>query len=272
MVEETPTPDWAAFAQAGAEFGAPLTDEQVQAFKEYLRLLREWNEKFNLTAISQPQAMVTKHFLDSLTVASVVDLPAAKNLVDVGTGAGFPGLALKIAFPHLQLTLLDALQKRLRFLERVCEELRLRDVTFVHGRAEDAVLPKRFKVCGLDQSLRERFDVVTARAVAPLDVLVELLLPYAKLGGWVVAMKGPDVAAEITAANVGATLLGGGRIASQQLMLPAIDDQGPIGRSLVTIKKEQKTPPTYPRLPGSARKQPLGSNHPRRERNTPRFG
>src|SRR5688500_9762135 len=157
MVEqpETAAPDWRAFAEAAGDFGAPLSSEQVAAFEEYLRLLREWNQKFNLTAISQPQAIVTKHFLDSLTVASAVDLQRAKTIVDVGTGAGFPALALKIAFPHLQVTLLDALQKRLRFLERVVEALELDGVVFVHGRAEDAVLPKRFQVCGLKESLRE---------------------------------------------------------------------------------------------------------------------
>ena len=268
---ESPEPDWKAFAEAAAGFGATLTEKQILAFAEYLRLLREWNEKFNLTAISQPQAIVIKHFLDSLTIASVVDLHRAKTLVDVGTGAGFPGLALKIAFPYLEVTLLDALQKRINFLERVTEALELREVNFVHGRAEDAVLPKRFLVCGLNHSLRERFDVVTARAVAPLDVLAEWLLPYARVGGRVVAMKGPDIAAEITAANVGVTLLGGGRIETKQLTLPAIDEEGPIGRSLMTIKKEQKTPQAYPRLPGSARRQPLGTTHPRRERKTPGF-
>jgi 16S rRNA (guanine527-N7)-methyltransferase len=274
MVDEPEAfiPDWNAFAAASAGFGAPLSEKQVQAFAEYLRLLREWNEKFNLTAITQPQAIVTKHFLDSLTVAGAVDLNAAKRMIDIGTGAGFPGLALKIAFPHLQVTLLDALQKRIRFLERVAEALDLKGLTFVHGRAEDAVLPKRFQVCGLKESLRERFDVVAARAVAPLDVLTEWLLPYARVGGWVVAMKGPDVVPEVTAANVGATLLGGGHINVRQLTLPAIDEEGPIGRSLVTIKKEQKTPASYPRLPGSARKQPLGTECPRRERHTSGFG
>jgi 16S rRNA (guanine527-N7)-methyltransferase len=268
MVEEpdTPAPDWEAFAKAAVSFGAPLTDEQVQAFQEYLRLLREWNQKFNLTAIIQPQAIVTKHFLDSLTVASVVDLDRAKTLVDVGTGAGFPGLALKIAFPHLQVTLLDALQKRLRFLERVVEALGLEGVTFVHCRAEDAVLPKRFAACGLKESLRERYDVVTARAVAPMDVLAEWTLPYAKVGGWVVAMKGPEVDEEVSTGQISITLLGGGPAAIKRLSLPPFGDEGRIGRSLVTIRKEEQTLATFPRLPGSARKQPLGTVLPRRQR------
>ncbi len=263
---ETPEPNWSAFTEAAATFGAELTDDQVRAFAEYLVLLREWNEKFNLTAISQPQAIVTKHFLDSLTVSSAVDLQRAKTLVDVGTGAGFPGLALKIAFPHLQVTLVDALQKRLRFLERVVEALKLDGVTFVHGRAEDAVLPLRFQVCGLKQSLRERFDIVTARAVASMDVLAEWTLPYAKVGGSVVAMKGPDVDDEVNLGHISITLLGGGKANIQRLTLPLLDEEGPIRRSLVTIRKEEKTPQNFPRLPGSARKQPLGTVPPRRQR------
>ena len=266
MVEATESPDWTAFAEQAAGFGAPLSGEQVTSFQEYLSLLQEWNQKFNLTAISQPQAIVTKHFLDSLTVASAVDFDRAKTLVDVGTGAGFPGLALKIAFPHLQVTLLDALRKRLRFLERVTEALQLEDVTFVHCRAEDAVLPKRFQACGLKQSLRERFDVVTARAVAPMDVLAEWTLPYAKVGGWVVAMKGPDVDDEVNFGQISINLLGGGKAAIKRLSLPSLGEEGQIGRSLVTIRKEENTPANFPRLPGSARKQPLGTVPPRRQR------
>lgn len=267
MVEQPDTaPDWRAFAESVADFGAPLKSDQVGAFEEYLRLLREWNQKFNLTAISQPQAIVTKHFLDSLTVASAVDLQRAKTLVDVGTGAGFPGLALKIAFPHLQVTLLDALQKRLRFLERVVGALGLDGVTFVHCRAEDAVLPKRFQGCGLKESLRERFDVVTARAVAPMEVLAEWTLPYARVGGCVAAMKGPEVDDEVNLAQTSITLLGGGPATIKRLSLPPLGDEGRIGRSLVTIRKEEKTPATFPRLPGSARKQPLGTVPPRRQR------
>jgi 16S rRNA (guanine527-N7)-methyltransferase len=256
---ETPEPDWKAFAQAANGFGAGLTEEQLRAFAEYLRLLREWNEKFNLTAISQPQAIVTKHFLDSLTVASVVDLTRAKSLVDVGSGAGFPGLALKIAFPRLRVTLLDALQKRINFLQRVAEALDLRDVTFVHARAEDAVLPKRYQVCGLDQSLRERFDVVTARAVASLDVLVEWTVPFARVGGTIVALKGPGRTAEIAAAVPAIKLLGGEAPVVRELTLQSPGEDEPLGRSLVMIRKVSKTPAQYPRLPGSAKKQPLGT-------------
>lgn len=258
--------NWPAFGEAAAALGASLSPAQLAAFGEYLRLLREWNEKFNLTAISQPQAIVTKHFLDSLTIASSVDLCAASALIDVGTGAGFPGLALKIAFPHLQVTLLDALQKRLRFLERVCEALGLQGVRLVHGRAEDALLPQRCQLCGLQQPLRERFDVVTARAVASLDVLSEWTLPFAKVGGTVVAMKGPEMQAEAGAAGPAIRLLGGGELTIRELSLPPVEEGEPIRRSLVLIPKIGKTPAQYPRLPGSARKQPLGAPLPQRPR------
>ena len=253
---------WHALREGAVAAGASLSAGQEAALRQYLELLCEWNSRFNLTAIRDPAEIVIKHFLDSLTCARAVDLACARTLIDVGCGAGFPGLPLKIAFPHLRVTLLDALQKRIGFLARVVEELGLEEVALVHGRAEDALLPQRCRVCGLDEPLRERFDVVTARAVASMDVLAEWTLPFARVGGVVLAMKGPDVAEEVAAARPALALLGGGEPVVTALTLPAVGGMTAVSRSLVCIPKVSRTPPQYPRLPGSARKHPLGGAAP----------
>jgi 16S rRNA (guanine527-N7)-methyltransferase len=239
-------PRWLRLREDAAEFGVQLSPEQLSALATYRDLLCEWNQRFNLTAIADPEEVLTKHFLDSLSVARVLNLGRRKTLIDVGTGAGFPGLVLKIAYPHLRVTLLDSLEKRLRFLDRVAEELGLAEVFTVHARAEDAAKPG-------PGTLRERFDVVTARAVARLRVLAEWTLPFARLGGVMVAMKGPGVGAEVEEAGPALRRLGGRAERVEELVLPRTD----VGRSLVLIVKERATPKDLPRQPGSAKKDPL---------------
>lgn len=230
---------------AGAHsFGIALAHGQLANYRTYLRLLLEWNQRFNLTAIETPGAVVDKHFIDSLSCATALDFTACSQLVDVGTGAGFPGLVLKIAFPHLKLLLLDAVNKRLRFLSRVTEALQLTDVTTLHARAEEA---------GRDPTRRDRFDIAVARAVAPLNVLAEYCLPLVRIGGSFLAQKGPEIAAELAAAQPALQTLGGGEASVRSLTLP----QTEIGRSLVLIPKIAATPRAYPRLPGTPKKHPL---------------
>lgn len=259
-----PSPEqWQRFSEQAVQLRVNLQFEQLQALQVYLELLLDWNRRFNLTAIRDPDEVLTKHFLDSLSCAAVVDFSQRRSLVDVGTGAGFPGMVLKIAFPHLQVTLLDAVEKRLAFLDRVAEALSLRDVRTVHSRAEDATgtwrppqrqgetppAPREVP----SGALRERFDVATARAVARLNVLGEWLLPFVKVGGVALAMKGPEVGEEASEAGRAIQLLGGGSAAATELTLPGSE----LRRSLVVIPKVRPTPRAYPRRAGSARKSPL---------------
>jgi len=266
MNDDGPAADWPALVRNAGTLGVTLEPEQVERLQRYLGLLCEWNQRFNLTAIDRPDEILVKHFLDSLTCALVVDFQRHRTLADVGTGAGFPGLVLKIAFPHLRVTLLDAVHKRLLFLERVAADLELTDVRMVHARVEDAAAahgpPSRSArskgapppaPSASPLVLRERFDLVTARAVARLNVLAEWLLPLARVGGAAVAMKGPDSAAEVEEAGRALRLLGGGEPVVRPLALPESD----IGRSLILIPKVRATPPAYPRAPGAARKAPL---------------
>jgi 16S rRNA (guanine527-N7)-methyltransferase len=240
-----------------------LAPVQVAACARYSELLCEWNQRFNLTAIENPDEILVKHFLDSLSCAAVVDFTTRTTLVDVGTGAGFPGLVLKIAYPHLRVTLLDAVQKRLGFLERVVSELALTDVRTVHARAEDAARPRRpaadsapapasASVANLPP-LREAFDVATARAVARLNVLSEWLLPFVRVGGVAISMKGPEVASEAEEAANALRTLGGRVVDVRELTLPHTG----VRRSLVVIRKERPTPASFPRGPGTARRSPL---------------
>ena len=230
---------------AGAErFGIDLNRQQLDSYGEYLRLLLDWNQRFNLTAIEAPEAVIDKHFVDSLSCVVALDFSSIRHLADVGTGAGFPGLVLKIAFPHLEVLLLDAVEKRLRFLRGVTEALGLTGVTTLHARAEAA---------GCDPARRGQFDVAVARAVAPLNTLAEYCLPFVRTGGWFLAQKGPDMPAELGAAQPAIRKLGGGEPRVHPLTLPGTD----IGRSLVLIRKVTPTPREYPRLPGTPKKHPL---------------
>ena len=169
------------FIKAVAELGITVTQEHINFLEKYYKLLVEWNEKINLTAITDHDEVYLKHFYDSLTLSRVVDLKNEQSLCDIGTGAGFPGIVLKIFFPHLKLTLVDALNKRIKFLEIVVKELDLKQVFLIHARAEEYALKNK-----------EKFDIVTARAVASLNILLEYSLPLVKVNKYFIAMKGKE--------------------------------------------------------------------------------
>lgn len=207
-----------------------LTDEQLEQFDTYARLLVEWNEKMNLTAITEPDEIVIKHFVDSLEFLEYADLPQGAKVIDVGTGAGFPSVPLLIARPDIQLTLMDALNKRLNFLDAVLTETGL-DAELVHSRAEEL---------GKDKNYREQYDIATARAVAPMNVLSEYCLPFVKLGGEFVALKGSND--DVSPAENAIKTLGGEIKATVSYKLPNGDD-----RSIAVVKKISQTSTKYPR-------------------------
>ena len=223
--------------------GFDLTTLQLEQFARYAELLVEWNQKMNLTAITEPNEIVTKHFTDSLYGLSY--LPAGARLIDVGTGAGFPGIPLKIARPDISLTLLDSLNKRLNFLNAVVEDLRLSDTKTVHARAEEGASPK--------SSLRESFNVATSRAVAQLNVLAEYCLPYVKVGGVFLAYKGGDVEDECKIAKNAVKTLGGDIQDVLSYTIPTTD----ITHTVVVIEKVKETADIYPRQQGKIAKKPL---------------
>jgi len=224
--------------------GITLTEKQLNQFIRYYELLIEWNEKINLTAITEFDEVCKKHFVDSLSFVKVSDIKQEFSLIDVGTGAGFPGIPIKILFPNCKLTLLDSLQKRINFLQLVVEELEFSDVEFYHGRAEDFAKPGK---------LRECYDIVVSRAVANLSSLCELCIPYVKTGGYFISYKGDKAEEEIHQAQNAITLLGGKLEESISFQLPETDYE----RCLVVIKKEKATPGKYPRKAGTPVKQPL---------------
>ncbi len=222
--------------------GIKVDDTALSRLDSYARLLVEWNEKINLTAITDPEGIVIKHFLDCALLLDKVDLPDGARVVDVGTGAGFPGMVLKILRPDIKLTLMDGLNKRLVFLNEVLGQLGLEADT-VHLRAEEA---------GKKPEFREKFDLVTARAVAQLNTLYEYCLPLSKVGGVFCAMKGPSAAEELKNAGKAAAILGGSK--------GIIDTETLTGeevRTFVITKKISQTPPKYPRVSAKISKQPL---------------
>lgn len=234
--------------------GISLEQETAEKLDIYARLLVEWNEKMNLTAITAPGEIVTKHFVDSLTAG--VLLPAAGEepltLVDVGTGAGFPGVPLALWRPDIRLTLLDSLNKRLVFLETVCRELELPG-TLVHARAEEA---------GRRKDMREHFAVATARAVAALPTLCEYCLPLVRPGGCFIAMKGPSGPEETAASSNALSRLGGKIDEIRQLRLPSAcedtaESEASASRTLILVRKISPTPAAYPRVSAKIAKQPL---------------
>ena len=224
--------------------GFNFSEKQLMQFDVYKELLIEWNKKMNLTAITEPHEIATKHFVDSLY--GLKFMQNAKNLIDVGTGAGFPGIPLKIAKPELKLTLLDSLNKRINFLSEVTEKLDLPDVNCIHSRAEDGAKTS--------SPLRESFDVAVSRAVANLSVLAEYCLPYVKCGGVFLAYKGGDVEEECSNASSAIEILGGDITEVFKYTIPETD----ITHSVVVIKKIKNTPDKYPRLQGKIQKKPLG--------------
>ncbi len=225
--------------------GISLSPEQMTQFKQYLLLLQEWNEKINLTAITEEEEVYLKHFYDSVTLANYVDFTKkGLKLCDVGSGAGFPSIPLKILFPEIEISIVDSLKKRINFLELLVNELGLENVHLHHARAEDF---------GQTKAFRNGFDVVTARAVANLSVLAEFCLPITKIGGTFAAMKGAKASEELNASKKAIKTLGGKTDKVESFELP--EDAGE--RNIILIKKEKKTPNKYPRKAGTPNKNPL---------------
>ena len=216
-----------------------LNEDQANRFYAYMNLLVEWNEKINLTAITEPNEVILKHFIDSLTICNYID--KGSSIIDVGTGAGFPGIPLTIA-NEVNVTLLDSLNKRINFLNEVIKELDLENIEAIHSRAED-----------FGSKEREKYDIATSRAVASLNVLVEYLLPLVKVGGRCICMKGPQIEEEIENAKKAIKILGGEIEKVDEIELPESD----IKRTIIIIKKVKETPTKYPRKAGLPSKEPI---------------
>lgn len=240
MIDTTRLIEWAA------DRGG-ITPEAAEKLDAYAKLLVEWNEKMNLTAITQPEEILVKHFADSLTLLPLLPKGPVR-LIDVGTGAGFPGVPLKVARPEMNLTLLDSLNKRLVFLEAVCAALGI-EAARVHARAEEG---------GRQPALRERFEVATARAVASLPTLCEYCLPFVKVGGVFLAMKGPDGPEEANVAAPAVKLLGGKIREIRSVTLPPLGGEPAGRRCVVVVEKLAPTPERFPRQSAKIAKEPLG--------------
>lgn len=233
-----------ALKTGAGNIGIGLSDEQSAKFAMYTELLLEWNEKFNLTSITDPAEIEIKHYLDSLTCLKAAKFPKGARIADVGTGAGFPGVPIAIARPDLTVVLIEATAKKLTFLEEVKNWLDLPNIELVNARVEDAGrLPEH----------REHYDIVVARAVADMRILAEYCLPLLKIGGKLVAQKGPDVEAEVDAARPGIGNLGGAHPEIIKMALPDTD----INRSIVVIKKVKPTPEMFPRQYSRIKHKPL---------------
>lgn len=226
------------------EMDITLTDKQISQFLVYYEMLTEWNQSVNLTAITEYQDVMKKHFIDSLSLVKVYDVRSRSSVIDVGTGAGFPGLALKIAFPEMELTLLDSLNKRILFLDAVIERLELFGIETLHGRAEDYARQDTY---------REQFDLCVSRAVANLSTLSEYCLPFVKKDGLFISYKSEKIGEEWKAAEKAISLLGG-RVKNQlEFILPGSD----IFRNLFVIEKISDTPKKFPRKAGMPSREPL---------------
>ena len=226
------------------KMGVTLSECQIEQFLQYYEMLAEWNEVMNLTAITEYDDVMKKHFVDSVSLIKAYDVSKESTVIDVGTGAGFPGLALKIAFPELKITLLDSLNKRIQFLNEVIEQLGLSGVETVHGRAEDFAKPGK---------LRESFDLCVSRAVANLSTLSEYCLPFVKVGGQFISYKSEKVTEEAAAAGNAIKILGGSINGQIEFKLPDSD----IYRNLFIIDKVKETPKKFPRKAGLPGKEPL---------------
>ncbi|HZK26921.1 MAG TPA: 16S rRNA (guanine(527)-N(7))-methyltransferase RsmG [Thermoclostridium sp.] len=226
-----------------AEFGVNLTENQIANFERYHKMLIEWNEKINLTAITDERDVVIKHFIDSISIIQFIPKNAL-NIIDVGTGAGFPGIPLKVVKDQLNITLLDSLEKRVRFLNSIINEIGISGIRTIHARAEDL---------GKDKEHRECYDVGTARAVASLSVLCEYILPFVRIGGYFICMKGSDVENEISDSKTALSILGGEIEKVVNFSLPFEKSE----RNIILIKKIRHTPTKYPRKSGKPTKTPL---------------
>jgi 16S rRNA (guanine527-N7)-methyltransferase len=232
------------FAEVLAAQGISLTDRQKEQFDHFFRLLVEWNEKMNLTGITEEGQVYNKHFYDSITPAFYFPFDQVQSVVDIGGGAGFPSIPLKICFPHLKMTIIDSLNKRMSFLQHVAKELGLENLNPVHGRAEDR---------GQEAIYREKFDLVVARAVARLNLLSEFCLPFAKVGGHFVALKGAEITPELAEAKKAIKTLGGKTRKVETFQL--LEEAGE--RNIVIMEKIEATPKSYPRKAGVPAKKPL---------------
>ena len=216
-------------------------DKQLEQLDEYYKLLIEWNEKINLTAITEKNQVYLKHFFDSLTVTKIIDLEAQNNLCDIGTGAGFPGIVLKIFYPDLNITLVDSLNKRVVFLNEVISKLGLKKIETIHARAED-----------YGKENREKYDIVIARAVAPINILLEYCIPLIKKNKYFISMKG-DISREILQLEQGLNKISAKLIKKEEFLLPKEESK----RTLLLISKENKTSKKYPRKNVEIKKNPL---------------
>ena len=225
------------------QIGVNIDENKVNNFLKYKNLLLQWNEKVNLTSITDGQEVVIKHFIDSLTILKFINM-SGKKVIDVGTGAGFPGLPLKMVDESIELTLLDSTNKKIRFLEEVKSQLRLEKVKLVHGRAED---------CGANLEYREKFDISLSRAVANIATLCEYCLPFVKVGGYFISLKGPQIEDELGEGQRAIAVLGGKVERVEKITLPFTN----ITHSIVFIKKIKQTPTIYPRKAGKPSKEPI---------------
>jgi len=244
--------DLSLLLEGARELGFDITPAQMDQFGLYYSMLVDWNSRVNLTSITESEGVQVRHFLDSLTVGAALraesgepEPPPGFCLLDVGTGAGFPGVPLKILWPQMKVTLADSIGKKTAFLQELVRALDLYDVEVITARAEEL---------GRDRTRREKYDAVTARAVASLPVLCEYCLPLVKTGGWMAAPKKGDISQEIEEARRASVLLGGGEPKLHRFMLPGEQEE----RFVVMVKKVKATPPGYPRRVGLARSHPLG--------------
>ncbi len=221
-----------------------ISEGQLKKFDTYVSLLLEWNEKMNLTAIVDPEDIMVEHFLDSISILKEIDIGQNSYVIDVGTGAGFPGIPIKIMRPDIKIVLMDSLRKRTEFLEALKDELDLMDVEIIHSRAEDL---------GRNEGYREQFDIALSRAVASLNILSEYCLPFVKVGGTFVSYKGPAAHEELSNAHRAIKVLGNGKPQIKKVEVP----YSPKTHNLICIQKLSSTPKKYPRSPGKVKKSPL---------------
>lgn len=236
--------DYQILEQKLGELGIKQDQNQLERFHKFYQLLIEWNKVMNLTGITEYEDVVEKHFVDSLSIIKAVDLSRIHTVIDVGTGAGFPGIPLKIAFPHLRVVLLDSLNKRIKFLDEVISQLGLTEIRTIHGRAEEYARKEEY---------REQFDLCVSRAVSNLSTLSEYCLPYIQVGGMFVPYKSGEIDDEVEQSKKAVRILGGNIKDVMKFELPGTD----IHRSFVLIHKEQHTQKKYPRKAGIPAKEPL---------------